>query len=76
MLEDFPEDIKHLCKLKALSQRQTLKLFVENALRAAVGMPVPGSSHEVGQGAIRRSSPPNAPKASVERIGNTRREKA
>lgn len=39
MLEDFPADVKQRCKECAVSQRRTLKAFVENALRAAVGMP-------------------------------------
>jgi hypothetical protein len=37
MLEDFPADVKQKCKEQAILQRQTLKAFVETALRAAVG---------------------------------------
>jgi ATP-dependent Clp protease adapter protein ClpS len=41
MLEDFPEDVKHKCKEKALADRETLKAFVEKVLRQAVGMSQP-----------------------------------
>lgn len=36
MLQDFPEWLKHECKQKALSQRQTLKDFVIEVLKRAV----------------------------------------
>jgi hypothetical protein len=39
MLEDFPADVKQRCKEQAVSQRQTLKAFVETVLREAVGIP-------------------------------------
>jgi len=36
MLEKFPEDLKHRCKLKALSQKKSLKAFVIEVLENAV----------------------------------------
>jgi hypothetical protein len=74
MLENFPEHVKHQCKLKALSQRQTLKVFVENTLRAAVGMPVIDSSNENRQRTIRRSSAPNARKRAAKNLSDKRPE--
>jgi hypothetical protein len=40
MLEDFPADLKQRCKEQAVLQQQTLKAFVQTALREAVGMPL------------------------------------
>jgi predicted HicB family RNase H-like nuclease len=36
MLEKFPDDLKHRCKLKALSEKKSLKDFVIEVLESAV----------------------------------------
>lgn len=36
MLENFPDDLKHRCKLKALSEKKSLKEFVIEVLEDAV----------------------------------------
>jgi hypothetical protein len=54
MLEEFPEDLKQQCKERAVSQRQTLKTFVENALKQALGIDMVNSANESRQTEVRR----------------------
>lgn len=35
-LRDFPKDLIRLCRIKALTQKMTLRKFVEKVLREAV----------------------------------------
>ena len=35
-LRDFPKDLIRLCRIKALTQKMTLRQFVEKVLREAV----------------------------------------
>ena len=57
VIDKFPQELHHRCKVRAAEQDVSLKDFTIKALQSALAEPVLDSAHEGGQGTVRRSSP-------------------
>jgi len=77
-LRPFPEDIKRECNIRAAKEGKKDWRWLADYLRKVLPMVETsdiGSAHEGRQGAVRRSSPPNAGQAAAKNREDKRSKK-